>query len=129
MKFMKKLTLGLLVVFLVGCQSEIDKCVGGEMKAWKAENDVARKHNEKYKNEIEEAENYNKKIHEQFLKPSNQNYESSKKNKDGKGGIIDDDFVPYPSVDLKKVDKKVVDSTPEQVVEATKRRMCIKILK
>lgn len=126
---MMRLTLVFIIVFLVGCQSEIDKCVDIEMKAWKVENDVARMHNEKNKMEIEEAENHNKKISEEFKNIAAENHGSSKKTKNDKGENIDDDFVPFASLDFKKVDRKIVDSTPEEVVEAIKRRMCIKILK
>ena len=39
MKIMMRLTLGLMIVFLVGCQSEIDKCVNSSVAAWEAEED------------------------------------------------------------------------------------------
>jgi hypothetical protein len=39
MKFMMKPILFLMVVFLLGCQSEVDKCVNSSVAAWKIEED------------------------------------------------------------------------------------------
>ncbi len=36
---MMKLTLGLMIAFLLGCQSEVDKCVNSSVAAWQAEED------------------------------------------------------------------------------------------
>jgi hypothetical protein len=43
MKFISKLTLGLLIIFLVGCQSEVDKCVNSSMAAWDVKQDRIKK--------------------------------------------------------------------------------------
>jgi hypothetical protein len=53
---MEKLMLGFMVVFLVGCQSEIDKCVEAQINARGKLDDLALKHgalNIKTKEEME----------------------------------------------------------------------------
>ena len=53
---MMRLTLGLMIVFLVGCQSEIDKCVEAQVDARGKFDDLAIKHgalNVKTKQEVE----------------------------------------------------------------------------
>lgn len=45
MKFMMRLILGFLIVFLVGCQSEIDKCLDVEMAGWVAKKERITKEN------------------------------------------------------------------------------------
>jgi hypothetical protein len=55
-KFMMKLALGLIVVFLFGCKSEIDKCVEAQINARGKFDDLALKHgalNIKSKEEVE----------------------------------------------------------------------------
>jgi hypothetical protein len=51
MKFMMRLTLSLVVVFLVGCQSEIDKCLDVEMAGWVAKQERIAKENADIVNE------------------------------------------------------------------------------
>ena len=113
----------MVATLLVGCQSEVDKCVSAEMKAWKVVNDAARKHNEINKAANEKAESHNKKIYEELEKPWNQNYGSLKSDKK----ISEQDFVPFEALGFKKVDRRLVDETPVEVVEANKRKMCMQI--
>lgn len=114
------------LLMLVGCKSEIDKCVDAEMKAWRVERSNAIKHNELHKNEIEEAEAHNKQIKEKYFNPK-----PEAKPSDGSRlrRIDADDIILFDEINFKAVNKRTVDITPEEVVEADKRRMCIQLLK
>lgn len=53
---MEKIILGFMVIFLVGCQSEVDKCVKAQIDARGKLDDLALKHgalNVKTKEEVE----------------------------------------------------------------------------
>jgi hypothetical protein len=45
MKFMMRLILGFVIIFLVGCQSEVDKCLDVEMAGWVAKQERVTKEN------------------------------------------------------------------------------------
>lgn len=51
MKIMMRLTLGFIIVFLAGCQSEIDKCLDVEMAGWVAKQERIAKENADIVNE------------------------------------------------------------------------------
>lgn len=115
------------MIVLTGCASEVDKCVNAEMKAWRVERDNAIKHNELHKNEIEEAEAHNKKLNEEIAKAQ---IGKNDYNENSKATYIDEKYLaPISTVGFKNVNRRAVDTTPEEVVEADKRRMCIQLLK
>jgi hypothetical protein len=53
---MLRFELGLLVLFLVGCQSEIDKCVDSEMKAWDSQQQKIQNDWKAYQSNIKQQE-------------------------------------------------------------------------
>ncbi len=125
------------VLILTACQSEVDKCVIAEMKAWQTTNEINKEYNRINSKYNEDAERYNeeaKKNNDEISEKIIEEVKSAMNEQTGKSQIK---IVPESNLagsskqkeymNLRELRMKVVDDRAKEVVEAEFRRACMKL--